>query len=82
MPRPTQELEMLAYARAWAPFGGPPAFDVFVLFGVSPRNFYDRVGQTILRTSSADTRSELDRRLLVLAAGHQHRGSVQRLSTR
>lgn len=77
---PGEDPQVLAYARAWAPFGGPPGTELFVLFGMAPQRFYDLVRRMILGSSSTGTRCELDRRLLILAAGYEHRGASRKLT--
>lgn len=34
---------VLAFARVWAPYGGPSSEDIFVEFGISRASFYRRV---------------------------------------
>lgn len=45
---------ILDLARIWAPYGRPPSETIFVLFGITPCDFAERVQQA-LRTSESDT---------------------------
>jgi len=47
-PRPGKEVDdLLDFARAWAPFGGPPEEETLVNFGMCPRRFTERLWQVI-----------------------------------
>lgn len=46
--RPDKEAkELLEFARKWEPFGGAPADEVFVRFGLSPRRFAQRLREAL-----------------------------------
>ena len=42
-----EQYRMLDFALRWVDFGGGPAEDIFVEFGVSDKVFYQRVGSLI-----------------------------------
>ncbi|MDH6676869.1 hypothetical protein M2284_001067 [Rhodococcus sp. LBL1] len=44
-----EDSELLAYANAWAPFGGPSAEDLLLRFGMSPSRFRTRVREIVAR---------------------------------
>ncbi|MDH6280096.1 hypothetical protein [Prescottella agglutinans] len=44
-----EDHELLAYATAWAPFGGPSAEDLLLRFGMSPSRFRTRVREIVAR---------------------------------
>ncbi|WP_179274797.1 MULTISPECIES: DUF3263 domain-containing protein [unclassified Rhodococcus (in: high G+C Gram-positive bacteria)] len=44
-----EELRMLELARRWAPFGGADTTDIYVEFGLSRTQFYDRIQQILER---------------------------------
>ncbi|RZL73271.1 MAG: DUF3263 domain-containing protein [Rhodococcus sp. (in: high G+C Gram-positive bacteria)] len=48
----TEDQTMLDFARIWAPYGGAPARDIFVTFGMSAAQFYENISR-ILRTLAA-----------------------------
>lgn len=41
--------EIVRFAVIWAPFGGPPGMETFVQFGVTGREFVDKLRQSILQ---------------------------------
>ena len=54
---------LLAFARVWAPYGGPSPDDIFVEFGISRRSFYRRV-QSRLRALPPVPISDTEKRRL------------------
>ncbi|PQP14500.1 hypothetical protein C5613_40860 [Rhodococcus opacus] len=45
----------IAFAQAWAPFGGVPVEDTFVQFGMTVRQFTMRVNRILLEAGSTLT---------------------------
>ncbi|MDT2006399.1 hypothetical protein FXW78_20005 [Rhodococcus opacus] len=46
--RDSKEVEdILAFARSWAPYGGPPEEETFINFGMSTERFAERVRQIL-----------------------------------
>lgn len=41
----TEERRIIEYALLWAPFGGPPADELFVYLGMSPNRFLERLDE-------------------------------------
>lgn len=67
--------ELIRFARAWAPFGGP-GDEVFVTFGVGQAEFYQRVMSALATNSgglsvceAADLQRHCRRQLALLRAG-------------
>ncbi|KAF0957883.1 hypothetical protein MLGJGCBP_03948 [Rhodococcus sp. T7] len=55
---------VLAFARVWAPYGGPSPEDIFVEFGISRVSFYRRV-QSRLRALPPVPLSDTEKRRLI-----------------
>ncbi|QYB04238.1 hypothetical protein I1A62_45430 [Rhodococcus sp. USK10] len=53
---PTEQEELIRFARIWAPYGGPPPEEVFVRFGITSTAFAERIRQ-MLATSRYDRRT-------------------------
>lgn len=78
---------VLAFARVWAPYGGPSPDDIFVEFGISRASFYRRV-QSRLRALPPVPISETERHRLTdiinrhirFASSHGHRSAAPDLS--
>ncbi|AQA07178.1 MULTISPECIES: hypothetical protein [Mycobacteriales] len=68
------EREILEFVILWAPFGGPDDEEVFVRFGISVPQLYERFDSTVRRLS-AGTSVALSPKLKMLAtrAIHLHR---------
>jgi hypothetical protein len=70
---------VLAFARVWAPYGGPSPEDIFVEFGISRTSFYRRV-QSRLRALPPVPISDTEKRRLIevvnrhisVASRHRH----------
>ena len=50
--------EILDYVRSWTPYGGPPPDEVLVEFGLTPRQFANRVN-LIIAEENARRQEEL-----------------------
>ncbi|RYE43130.1 MAG: hypothetical protein EOP24_29640 [Hyphomicrobiales bacterium] len=40
---PSEQEELIRFARIWAPYGGPPPEEVFVRFGITAKSFAERI---------------------------------------
>ncbi|MGW4336801.1 hypothetical protein ACWEK5_28935 [Rhodococcus koreensis] len=53
---PSEQEELIRFARIWAPYGGPPPEEVFVRFGITSSTFAERI-RHMLATSRNDRRT-------------------------
>jgi hypothetical protein len=60
--------DIVRCARIWAAFGGPPADEIFVRFGMSEARFAERLWQILGDVSSHPEMDESDRKCLSAAA--------------
>lgn len=44
---PAEITAIISFARAWAPYGGPPEDELFVQFGVTKARFVEMLGQVV-----------------------------------
>ena len=45
----TPHTEIVAFAVRWLPFGGPPAEDVYVTYGLTYEHFRERLADALVR---------------------------------
>lgn len=45
----TTDTELLTFTVRWLPYGGPPAEDVFVTFGLTYEQFRARIAEAVVR---------------------------------
>lgn len=48
----TPDTELLAFATKWLPFGGAPAEDVFITFGLTAERFRERLAAAMVREAT------------------------------
>lgn len=49
----TEAKLFLRFAEMWAPYGGPPAADIFETFGMTPGRFHEKLRESIDRYNAS-----------------------------
>lgn len=60
--------ELITFARAWAPYGGGTAEDIFVTFGITPYEYFTRLAALLGSTDCKDVAQQERRALLSVCA--------------